>query len=69
VADEVDVGCLTVVNSMEVIVTVDRVQSSVIGELFLRDGWVVLKAKDGIDVVFTLDRGQFTPMDSSVNHC
>jgi hypothetical protein len=62
VTDEVDVGRLAVVHSMEVIVTVDRVQGGVVGELLLRDGWVVLKTENGLDVVFALDSGQFTPM-------
>ena len=54
-ADEVDVVCLAVVHGMEVIVAVDRVQSAVVGELLLGDGRVVLKAKDGSDIVLTLD--------------
>ena len=66
VADEVDVVRLAVVHGMEVIVAVDRVQGGVVGELLLGDGRVVLKAKDGSDVVLTLDGGQFTPTVRSV---
>lgn len=66
VTDEVDVVRLAAVHSMEVIVTVDRVEGGVVGELLLGDGWVVLKAKDGSDVVLTLDGGQFTPIVMSV---
>jgi len=69
VTDEVDVVRLVVMHRMEVIVTVDRVQGAVVGELLLGDGRVVLKAKDGSDVILTLDGGQFTPIVMSVRHC
>jgi len=65
--NEVDVGCLAVVHGMEVVVAVDRVQSCVVGELLFCDSWVVLEAKDSINVVFSLDSGQFTPVIGSVN--
>lgn len=68
-ADEVDVIRLAVVHRMEVIVAVDRVQSAVVGELLLGDGRVILKAKDGSDVVLALDGGQFTPRRRSVKLC
>jgi hypothetical protein len=68
VTDEVDVWCLAVVHSMEVVVTVDWVQGSVVGKLFLGDGRVILQAKDGVDIVFAFDSGQFTPMSESVSH-
>ena len=60
--DEVDVVRLMVVHRMEVIVTVDRVQGTVVGELLLGDGGVVLKAKYSCNVVLALDGGQFTPV-------
>ena len=66
-ADEVDVVRLVVVHRMEVIVAVDWVQGTVVGELLFGDGRVVLKAKDGGDVFLTLDGGQFTPMVRSVS--
>ena len=66
VTDEVDVVRLVVMHRMEVIVTVDRVQGAVVGELLLGDGRVVLQAKDGSDVILTLDGGQFTPIVMSV---
>lgn len=69
VSDEVDVVCLAVVHSVEVIVAVDWVQGAVVGELLLGDGRVVLEAKDGSDVVLTLDRRQFTPVVRSVRRC
>jgi len=69
VADEVDVVRLAVVHGMEVIVAVDRVQSGVVGELLFRDGRVVLKAKDGSDVVLSFDGGQFTPIVKSIRRC
>jgi len=68
VTDEVDVVRLVVMHRMEVIVTVDRVQGAVVGELLLGDGRVVLQAKDGSDVILTLDGGQFTPIVMSVRH-
>ena len=69
VAYEVNVVRLVVVNGMEVIVAVDRVQGAVVGELLLGDGRVVLKAKNGSDVVLTLDSGQFTPATRSIRRC
>lgn len=65
-AYEVDVVRLASVHGMEVIVAVDRVEGGVVGKLLLGDSLVVLKAKDGSDVVFTLDSGQFTPTVRSV---
>lgn len=65
-AYEVNVVRLAGVHGMEIIVAVDRVEGSVVGELLLRNGWVILKAKDGSDVVLTLDGGQFTPEVRSV---
>lgn len=64
-AYEVDVVRLAAVHSVEVIVAVDRVEGSVVRELLLGDGLVVLKAKDGSDVVLALDCGQFTPESKS----
>ena len=69
VAYEVNVVRLVVVHGMEVIVAVDRVQGAVVGELLLGDGRVVLKAKDGSDVVLALDSGQFTPAVRSIRRC
>ena len=68
VADEVDVVRLAVVHGMEVIVAVDRVQSGVVGELLFCDGWVVLKAKDGSDVVLSFEGGQFAPVAKSIRY-
>lgn len=68
VTNEVDVVRLVVVHRMEVIVTVDRVQGAVVGELLLGNGRVVLKAKDSSDVILTLDGGQFAPVVMSVKH-
>lgn len=69
VSYEVDVVRLVVVHGMEVIIAVDRVQGAVVGELLLGDGRVILKAKDGSDVVLALDGGQFTPTVRSIRHC
>jgi hypothetical protein len=63
-----DVVGLVVVHGMEVIVAVDWVQGAVVGKLLLGDGRVVLKTKDGSDVVLTLDSGQFTPMVRTVRY-
>lgn len=65
-AYEVDVVRLAGVHGVEVIVAVDRVEGGVVGKLLLGDGWVILEAQDGSDVVLTLDGGQFTPMVRSV---
>lgn len=69
VANKVDMRCLTVVYSVKVIVAVDRVQCAVVGELLLRDCWVILQAKDSIDVVFPLVCCQFAPMCILVSNC
>jgi hypothetical protein len=57
----VDLVCLTAVDCLIVIVTVDRVESVVIGELLLGDCFLSLQAKDSIDVFFLLDIGKFAP--------
>ena len=52
--NKVDLVCLTAVDCLIVIVTVDRVESVVIGELLLGDCLLGLQAKDSIDVLFLL---------------
>lgn len=59
--DKVDLVGLTAVDRLEIVVTVDRVESVVIGELLFSDCLFSLQAKDSIDVFFLLDVGEFPP--------
>ena len=58
---EVNFVGLTAVDCLEVVVTVDRVESVVIGELLLGDCLLGLQAKDSIDVLFLLFFCEFPP--------
>ena len=60
-ANKVNLVGLTAVDCLEVIVTVDRVEPVVIGELLLGDRLLGLQAEDSIDVFFLLDVGKFPP--------
>lgn len=59
--DKVDLVGLTAVDCLEIVVTVDRVESVVIGELLFGDCLFGLQAEDSIDVFFLLDVGKFPP--------
>lgn len=59
--NKVDLVGLTAVDCLEVIITVDRVEPVVIGELLLGDCLLGLQAEDSIDVLFLLDIGKFPP--------
>jgi hypothetical protein len=59
--DKVDLVGLTAVDCLEVIIAVYRVESIVIGELLLRDSFLGLQAKDGIDVLLLLDIREGSP--------
>jgi hypothetical protein len=59
--NKVDLVGLTAVDCLEVIITVDRVEPVVIGELLLGDCLPGLQAEDSIDVLFLLDIGKFPP--------
>lgn len=59
--NKVDLVSLTAVDRLIVIVTVDRVESVIIGELLLGDCFLGLQAKHSIDVFFLLDIGKFAP--------
>ena len=59
--NKVDLVGLTAVHCLEIVVTVDRVEPVVIGELSLGDCFLGLQAKDSIDVFFLLDVGKFPP--------
>lgn len=59
--NKMDLAGLTAVNRLEVIVTVDRVEIVVIGELLFRDCLLGLQAKDSIDVLFLLGICKFPP--------
>lgn len=60
-----DLVGLAAVDCLEIVVTVDRVESCVIGELLFRDCFLGLQAQDGIDVFLLLDVWQGSP--STVN--
>jgi hypothetical protein len=59
--NKVDLVCLTAVDGLVVIVTVDRVESVVVGKLLFGDCFLGLQAKNSIDVFFLLDIGKFAP--------
>lgn len=60
-SNKVNLVGLTAVDCLEVVVTVDRVESVVIGELLLGDCLLGLQAKDSIDVLFLLGFLKFPP--------
>ena len=60
-ANKVDLVCLTAVDRLEIIVTVDRVEPVIIGELLLGNCFLSLQAKDSVDVRFLLDLSKFPP--------
>ena len=59
--DKVDLVGLTAVDRLEIVVTVDWVESIVIGELLFSDCLFSLQAKNSIDIFFLLDVGKFSP--------
>jgi hypothetical protein len=65
--DKVDLVGLTAVDCLEVIVAVDWVESIVISELLLRDSFLGLQAKDGIDVLLLLNIREGSPLIAQVS--
>jgi hypothetical protein len=60
-ADEVNLVSLATMHCLEVVETIDRIESVVICELFLGDGLFGLQTEDSIDVLFLLDIRKSAP--------
>lgn len=60
-SNEVDLVCLAAVYSLEVIVTVERVELVIVGELLLGDRVLALQAEDSVDVFLSLRVAQCSP--------
>jgi hypothetical protein len=59
--NEMDLVSLATVDGLEIIETIDRFESVVIGELLLGDGFLGLQTQDSIDVFFLLYVWESTP--------
>lgn len=66
-ANEVDLVSLAAVDSLEIVVTVDRVVLIAVGELLLGDSRLLLQTEDGIDVLLLLGIGQRSPSNDNVS--
>lgn len=60
--DEVNLVSLATMHCLEVVETIDRIESVVICELFLGDGFFGLQTEDSIDVLFLLDIRKSAPL-------
>lgn len=63
VTDKVNLVCLAAVDSLEVVVAVQRVEFVIVCKLLLGDGLLALQAEDSVDVLLPFNITQSSPSE------